>query len=222
MERIGQVAPALMNIAAGAKHEVCGLLYMDSVIAVANVSPNPECEYAMDPVGQVEAMTGRSWPVAVWHTHPRGTRAPSSLDLRSGLPGVAMVIATPDGWCGTYIDGQLVMEVIMGAGSNDTVEVYQDKGDKWRWRRKANNGATIGSSGESFSSKVAATNAARRANPDVYEGEAKTPEAGAASDALGGGTGTGGQGYSDGGAGPTAPGTGVGGNSSGVGPTTTG
>ena len=39
-------------------------------------------------------------------------------------------------------------------------EVYKDSGGNYRWRLKSSNGQTVGSSGESFSSKGAAHKAA--------------------------------------------------------------
>lgn len=46
------------------------------------------------------------------------------------------------------------------------VEVFEDKGGKWRWRRKVRgNGATDSTSGESFASEGNADRAGREANP---------------------------------------------------------
>lgn len=46
------------------------------------------------------------------------------------------------------------------------VEVYEDKGGEWRWRRKARgNGATDSTSGEAFANEANADRAARTANP---------------------------------------------------------
>lgn len=39
-------------------------------------------------------------------------------------------------------------------------EIYADAAGKYRWRLKSSNGQTVASSGESFSSKAAATTAA--------------------------------------------------------------
>lgn len=215
--RIGEVAPAFIRIAQGAKHEMCGLLYFDAVCAVANVSASPATEYAMDAAGQIAAMEGRGWPVAVWHTHPGNRREPSSLDVRSALPGVAMVIATPDGWCGTYIDGEQMMEVIM-AGSNDTVEMFKGDDGDWYGRRVAPNGQVISTLGEGYKGKAAAARAAERAWPDVFE--TAGPESSAGGDAVGGGTVGSTPSYGPGGGGgPVGPGSGPGSNSAGVGPT---
>ena len=38
--------------------------------------------------------------------------------------------------------------------------VYKDSGGNWRWRLVASNGQTVGSSGESFSSRASAQRAA--------------------------------------------------------------
>ena len=38
--------------------------------------------------------------------------------------------------------------------------VYKDSGGNWRWRLVASNGQTVGSSGESFSSRANAQHAA--------------------------------------------------------------
>jgi uncharacterized protein YegP (UPF0339 family) len=47
----------------------------------------------------------------------------------------------------------------VGAASAN-FEVYENAGSKWRWRAKASNGQTIGSSGESFADKSNAAEAA--------------------------------------------------------------
>jgi uncharacterized protein YegP (UPF0339 family) len=54
--------------------------------------------------------------------------------------------------------------------------VYADTGQKWRWKLVASNGQTIASSGESFSSKSSAHEAAenvqaRAGSADVVVGE---------------------------------------------------
>ena len=43
-----------------------------------------------------------------------------------------------------------------------TVEVYLDRGRRWRWRIRAANGRNTAASGESFRRKDAAVRAARR------------------------------------------------------------
>lgn len=53
--------------------------------------------------------------------------------------------------------------------TNDVVEVYEDDGGKWRWRRTAPNGAVISGSEESFDNKTNAARAARRANPESFD-----------------------------------------------------
>jgi len=40
------------------------------------------------------------------------------------------------------------------AGEKDTFEVYQDKRDEYRWRRKAPNGQIVGAASEGYKKKV--------------------------------------------------------------------
>ena len=49
---------------------------------------------------------------------------------------------------------------------HDRIELYDDgaKGASWRWRKTSANNERIASSGESFSDKTAARDAAERAN----------------------------------------------------------
>jgi len=53
--------------------------------------------------------------------------------------------------------------------------VYADSSGKYRWRLVASNGQTVGSSGESFASKVNATEAAE--NVKANAGSASVEEA---------------------------------------------
>lgn len=51
----------------------------------------------------------------------------------------------------------------------DTIEVYPDASNEWRWRRKAPNGEVISDSGEGYTRRVDAELAAARANPELFE-----------------------------------------------------
>ena len=48
----------------------------------------------------------------------------------------------------------------------DTWEVYKDRKDEWRWRRKARNGKIVGASSESYKNKSDCINNARRKGMD--------------------------------------------------------
>lgn len=226
-ERLRECVRWLARIAGQSSEEVCGLLYGHANIAILNVSGDPVHEFAMDGDEQLRVMTEFGWPLAVWHTHPGGTREPSTLDLAGTLPGVSMIIGWPGGG-GVWLNGQQTMEVVMTEQTVDIGELYQDEGGQWRWRRVAPNGATIASSGESFDSKSNAARALYRANPDLASEPTDDAGLGAASDALGGATAGGGAASgrgSTGGGTPApsggAPGAGSGSNAYGVGPTTT-
>lgn len=56
-----------------------------------------------------------------------------------------------------------------------TFEIYSDSGGSYRWRLKAANGATVATSGEAFSSKSAAQDAARNVKSNA--GDATIGEA---------------------------------------------
>lgn len=51
----------------------------------------------------------------------------------------------------------------------DTLEIYIDAAEEWRWRRQAPNGQIISVSGEGYTRRGDAEEAARRANPDLAE-----------------------------------------------------
>lgn len=225
MSALLRLAVTVASWAPQSPEELCGLLYGEEVIAIVNVSPNPTREYAMDPETQMAVMVERGWPDAVWHTHPGGTREPSTLDLASALPGVPYVIGAA-GWGGVYVDGEQTAEVAVSGMTNDIGEVFQGTDKKWRWRRRAGgNHAIIGVSGESFDSKRNAADALIRANPDLAPDEEAQGLGEAVPDVVDGGTPGGGAasaGGSTGGPATGAPGTGSGGNAYGVGPTTAG
>ena len=48
------------------------------------------------------------------------------------------------------------------------VEVYEDKGGGWRWRRVSSNGRIVADSGESYTRKFDAEEAAERENKSLY------------------------------------------------------
>lgn len=52
---------------------------------------------------------------------------------------------------------------------SDTIELFPDSTDEWRWRRISENGRIVSSSGESFYNKWGAKRAARAANTDFAE-----------------------------------------------------
>ena len=56
---------------------------------------------------------------------------------------------------------------------SDKTVIFQDKAGEWRWKRVANNGEIVASSGESFTRMADAERAASRAfmGPDEPEGE---------------------------------------------------
>ena len=58
--------------------------------------------------------------------------------------------------------------------ANAELQVYADRGGKYRWRAKSSNGQTVASSGESFASKASAQRAAR--NVQAKAGAASGPE----------------------------------------------
>lgn len=49
----------------------------------------------------------------------------------------------------------------------DTVEVYRDAGDDWRWRRRSTNGHITATSGEGYTNRTHAEHMARTLNPDA-------------------------------------------------------
>lgn len=48
----------------------------------------------------------------------------------------------------------------------ETVEVYQDEAQEYRWRKRAGNGEIVADSGEGYETKDGALLAARRENPE--------------------------------------------------------
>ena len=92
-------------------NEACGILggregRIESVHPVTSASPSPS-RFAMDPAGQFRALdeisrAGRE-VVGIYHSHPSGPAAPSSLDLEAACwpgttvpnyPGAAQVIVS--------------------------------------------------------------------------------------------------------------------------------
>jgi uncharacterized protein YegP (UPF0339 family) len=57
------------------------------------------------------------------------------------------------------------------------VEVYEDAGGEWRWRRIARNGETVADSGEGYTRSADAVEAAEREFPDDLVNLADDPEA---------------------------------------------
>jgi proteasome lid subunit RPN8/RPN11 len=207
----------------GSAEELCGLLYGEQLLGIDNVAPNRCAEYAMDTAQQLEAMKARGWPDAIWHTHPGGTREPSSIDLATAPAGVRMSIACC-GWIGTWLDGHQVQEAWMSEMTNETGEVSQGEDGQWYWHVQSANGQVVAEGGEGFTRKADAVEALYRERPDLHPSK-KAAAVQTATDASPSGdpgaSGTGGG--SDGGyTAPTPPGSGVGSNSAGVGPTTGG
>ena len=116
----------MLMVLGSCDEELCGLLYGDELLGINNVARNRRAEYAMDIDEQTEAMLERGWPDAIWHTHPGGTRAPSSLDTATHPAGIRMVIATA-GWIGTWLDGRQVQEAWSMSTSNDVGELVEAK-----------------------------------------------------------------------------------------------
>lgn len=206
----------LMNLAGSQPWEVCGLLYPGQIHILRNVAADPRREYAMDPDAQFHLMSTRGWPEMVFHTHPGGTRQPSSLDHRSALPGVPYAVATRD-WVGVYRNGAMIQEATMSGMSYD-VAMVEERDGQWFWQVQAPNGTTIEEGGEPFNSRAEAATAMYEARPDLAPASSDTPaETTAAGDAM-----TGGGGGDGGTAGPATGGPSTGGagaNAYGVGPT---
>lgn len=53
----------------------------------------------------------------------------------------------------------------------DTIDIYTDSANEYRWRRQAANGEIISDSGESYTRRYDAELAAIRANADLFEAE---------------------------------------------------
>lgn len=91
---------------AEAPDEACGLVYEHTMVVVPNVAADPQRRYAMDPEAQIAAFSELGWPVAAWHSHPRGRRELSEDDKAAiRLQGSDIpwhVLVTPDGWWGVY------------------------------------------------------------------------------------------------------------------------
>lgn len=172
-------------VVGGSGEELCGLLYGDELEAIDNVAPDCCAEYAMDWAQQEAVMRTRGWPDAIWHTHPGGTRFPSSLDLATHPAGINMVIAT-SGWIGTWLDGRQVQEAWRVSTSNDTGEVFQNKDDSWSWHVQAANGKVV-DEGHGFNDKASAAAGLYRARPDLQP-EDVTPGAASEADAVASGT----------------------------------
>ncbi len=89
--------------------EVCGLVgavqgSAVSTYPVANVSPEPDCRFEMDPRHQIAAMremrdAGESL-FAIYHSHPQGPPFPSRVDIKqAGYPhalNLIVSLAHPD------------------------------------------------------------------------------------------------------------------------------
>jgi len=208
---------AVLMTIGGSAEELCGLRYDQLLISIDNVAADRCAEYAMDTAQQLAEMRARGWPDAIWHTHPKGTRAPSSIDLATAPAGVPMIIAC-SGWIGTWLDGQQIMEAVMSEMTNETGEVFKGEDGQWYWHIQSANGQVVAEGGEGFSSKHAASEAMYNVRPDLHP----TKKAEAVEGTPGNVGDLGGAGSDGGYTAPTPPGEGAGSNSAGVGPTTTG
>ena len=51
--------------------------------------------------------------------------------------------------------------------SREHVDVFRDKAGEWRWRRQADNGEIVSTSGESYTRRSTAITMATHVNPDI-------------------------------------------------------
>jgi uncharacterized protein YegP (UPF0339 family) len=58
-------------------------------------------------------------------------------------------------------------------GDRDTWEIYKDRRDEWRWRRRALNGRIVGASTEGYKNRSACVDNAKRNGYNLNEPEAE-------------------------------------------------
>lgn len=91
---------------ANAPHEACGLLVginqrVLRIIPMANVAPDPEHAFSMDPtklLHELQAMeaNNETW-LGIYHSHPTSSPRPSPTDIREArlnTPGLAQMIVS--------------------------------------------------------------------------------------------------------------------------------
>lgn len=178
-----------LALVACSAEELCGLLYGDELLVIENVAADRAVEYTMNHAQQAAVMAKRGWPDAVWHTHPRGTRAPSNIDLVTMPSGIRMIIATA-GWIGTWLDGRQVQEARMGSQTNSIGETYRDEDGQWHWHILSAGGQEVEHSGEPFGTQQEAVAAMYNKRPEIKPADV-TPDSSSASDAMTGGVGGG-------------------------------
>lgn len=88
-----------------APYEACGFILNDGeIVEVANGAENPLEEWQMTAEDLSKRLTAEQFSqiIAVWHTHPRGSKAPSPKDIQAMIVGAIKqdwmyLIATQDG-----------------------------------------------------------------------------------------------------------------------------
>jgi proteasome lid subunit RPN8/RPN11 len=68
-----------------APFEACGFIMNDGeIVELPNVAADPRCCFEMSAIHLTNKLSGREQNIiAIWHTHPRGTLEPSTLDLKA-------------------------------------------------------------------------------------------------------------------------------------------
>lgn len=89
------------SAAASPALEICGLLLgegqrVDAIRPCANVSATPADSFEIDPAALIAAYraarSGQPGPIGHYHSHPRGSPAPSARDAAAAEPGSFWII----------------------------------------------------------------------------------------------------------------------------------
>lgn len=93
----------MYRAAQAAPEEACGFIMRDgSIIEIPNIASDPITSFQMDRRHLIEKVVGREDDImAIWHTHPKGSRVPSYTDLKAISMGAiwptwTYLIATKD------------------------------------------------------------------------------------------------------------------------------
>lgn len=112
---------SIIQAAAAQSTEICGLIlgrpgYVDNLVPVANVAPNPVRHFELDPAALIAAhraaRSGGPQIVGHYHSHPSGVATPSATDAACAAADGALWMIVAGGQVRLWIAGELLFEEV--------------------------------------------------------------------------------------------------------------